>query len=431
MVSERAPVQEGARARSGAPRRSREALVFGAATSLALIHALDDAFVHREPGVGAGQHAIAAGIALIAAVAAIVGYRSLRPSVRAAVSLVFGAAAGINGSLHLKHIGDQGVAGGDITGVLALGAGVVLVALAVFVPWRHRGTGAGGARKRWAYRVLSVPAVVLGVFYVVIPICIGITETHKYREKIGAPPSAEYREVTFDATDGVKLSGWYRPTRNGATLLVVHGGGGDRTGAVRHAEMLARHGYGVLLHDARGRGRSEGAQNSWGWGWDKDVAGAIAYLKSRDEVDPERLGGLGTSTGADVLVQAAARRKDLKAVVGDGTAVGQFEDWQRVEGGFHDMTPFWAMNFATVRAISGARPGPVLEDAVKTISTPVLLIAAGKLEKPFGELYDRAAGDRPVDVWYLPKAGHTAAIRQEPTYEARVTGFLDGALGVR
>jgi hypothetical protein len=31
----------------------------------------------------------------------------------------------------------------------------------------------------------------------------------------------------------------------------------------------------------------------------------------------------------------------------------------------------------------------------------------------------------------LPKAGHTAAIRQEPTYEARVTGFLDGALGVR
>jgi hypothetical protein len=58
---------------------------------------------------------------------------------------------------------------------------------------------------------------VLGVFYVVIPVCIGITETHKYR--IGAPPSAEYREVTVDATDGVKLSGWYRSTRNGATLL--------------------------------------------------------------------------------------------------------------------------------------------------------------------------------------------------------------------
>ena len=94
-----------------------------------------------------------------------------------------------------------------------------------------------------------------------------ITETHKFREPIGAPPSADYREVAFDASDGVHLSGWYRPTRNGATLLVVHGGGGDRTGAVAHAKLLVRHGYGVLLYDARGRGKSEGTQNAFGWGW--------------------------------------------------------------------------------------------------------------------------------------------------------------------
>ena len=55
---------------------------------------------------------------------------------------------------------------------------------------------------------------------------------------------------------------------------MLHGGGGDRTGAVSHAKLLARHGYGVLLYDARGRGRSEGTQNSFGWGWGHDVAGA-------------------------------------------------------------------------------------------------------------------------------------------------------------
>ena len=103
-----------------------------------------------------------------------------------------------------------------------------------------------------------------------------ITETHKFREPIGAPPGAGYREVAFDAGDGVHLSGWYRPTRNGATIIVLHGGGGDRTGAVAHARLLVRHGYGVLLYDARGRGRSEGVQNAWGWGWPKDVAGALA-----------------------------------------------------------------------------------------------------------------------------------------------------------
>ena len=69
--------------------------------------------------------------------------------------------------------------------------------------------------------------------------------------------------------------------------------------------MLARHGYGVLLYDARGRGRSEGRQNAWGWGWKHDVEGAIAFLKARPEVDLRGSGALGLSSGADALVQVA------------------------------------------------------------------------------------------------------------------------------
>ena len=190
-----------------------------------------------------------------------------------------------------------------------------------------------------------------------MPIGIAITETHKFREHVGAPPSPDYREVAFDASDGVHLSGWYRPTRNGATILVVHGGGGDRTGAVAHAKLLVRHGYGVLLYDARGRGRSEGQQNAFGWGWTKDVAGAIAFLKGRPEVDPARIGGLGLSTGADALVQAAGQGADLHAVVADGAAAESFEDWRRLQG-IGAMTPFFAAEFATVRITSGAQVRP-------------------------------------------------------------------------
>jgi hypothetical protein len=36
-----------------------EALVFSAFTVLISVHALDDAFVHRGPGLGLGQHALA------------------------------------------------------------------------------------------------------------------------------------------------------------------------------------------------------------------------------------------------------------------------------------------------------------------------------------------------------------------------------------
>jgi fermentation-respiration switch protein FrsA (DUF1100 family) len=301
----------------------------------------------------------------------------------------------------------------------------------IAIPWRHRGEGAGGRRRRWAYRVLAVPVGLLACFYTVVPMGIALTETHKFREPIGAPPSADYREVSFRASDGVRLSGWYRPTRNGATILVVHGGGSDRNGALAHAKLLVRHGYGVLLHDARGRGKSEGTQNSWGWGWDKDVAGALAYLGSRQEVDPDRIGALGLSTGADVLVQVAGQGDELKAVVADGTAASSFEDGQRVNG-ISAITPLMAVEFATVRATSGSSPGPVLEDMMKRIESPLLLVSAGPPEKLFGEAYDRAAGDRPVDLWYLPDVAHTAAIREAaPEYERRVTAFFDGALAPR
>ena len=85
----------------------------------------------------------------------------------------------------------------------------------------------------------------------------------------------------FEATDGLELAGWYRPSRNGAAVVVVHGGSSDRKGSVAHAEMLARHGYGVLLYDARGRGESEGMENNYGWDWTKDIAGALEFLEQR------------------------------------------------------------------------------------------------------------------------------------------------------
>ena len=296
------------------------------------------------------------------------------------------------------------------------------------IPWRHRGAGPASPRRRRAHRAVAVPVGLIAFFFTVIPMSIGLYETHKFREPVGAPPSPDYREVAFEASDGVDLAGWYLPTRNGATIVAVHGGGSDRRGSVAHARMLARHGYGVLLYDARGRGRSEGTQNAWGWGWPKDVAGAIAFLKARPEVDPERIGGLGLSTGADVLVQVAGQGTDLKAVVADGTVASSFEDTRRV-GGTSPLSAFMLAEFTTVRVTSGTTPGPALEDMMERVSSPLLLVSAGPQEKPAGDLYDRAAGDRPVEHWHLPDVGHTAAIREAaPAYEQRVTAFFDASL---
>jgi hypothetical protein len=59
---------------------------------LVLVHALDDAFLHRQPGVGLGQHALAAAITVGAGVAGTVAFPSPRPGLRAALALFHTAA---------------------------------------------------------------------------------------------------------------------------------------------------------------------------------------------------------------------------------------------------------------------------------------------------------------------------------------------------
>lgn len=124
-----------------------------------------------------------------------------------------------------------------------------------------------------------------------------------------------HERVAFAATAGVRLSGWYVPGRNGAAVVVVHGGGGDREGAVRHARMLTRAGYGALLYAARGRGRSARNENAFGRRWHRDVRGAVDLLQRRGV---RRTGLLGLSTGAGAVITEAADDPRVGAVVADG-----------------------------------------------------------------------------------------------------------------
>jgi dienelactone hydrolase len=280
----------------------------------------------------------------------------------------------------------------------------------------------------WAQRAGGAVAAFLALLLVVGPAALGIIEVHKWREPVGAAPGAEYQEVAFDAGDGLRLTGWYRPTQNGATVLLVHGGGSDRQGSVAHARMLTRHGYGVLLYDSRGRGHSEGSSNGYGWGWRQDVEGALDFLKARPEVDPRRIGALGTSTGADALVETAPDRPELRAVVADGTAAMGYEDWHRLRGNTLAAVPGFLM-FKTMEVLSGDGQPPALEDRVRELRQPLLLVSAGRAEEyEFNVLYDRAGGEN-VDHWNLPDVGHTDAVHDAAeAYEARVTGFFDRAL---
>ena len=413
---------------SNRPRRSREMAVFATAVAVAVAHALDDAFTGRQPGIDLGQHAAAGLISVLVALAALAVFAHGRPGVRAVLAAGLGIPALVNGAMHIVHIKLDAAAASDVTGALAAVAGIVLIGLGASIPWRHRHRGALWARERWLPRALAVPATLLFALLAVVPVAVAVFETHKPRELVGAAPSRAYEPVSFDSTDGLRLRGWYRPSRNGAAILVVHGGGGDRTGAVRQARMLDRHGYGVLLYDARGRGESEGSPNSYGWDWDKDAAGALDFLAGRRDIRRGRIGALGLSSGGDTVLDVAATRDDIGAVIADGAAMRTFDDVMRVADA-DPLTPVGWLMFKAIGVMSGSAPGRPLEDLVAEISSPLLLISAGtKFEKDANDLFARAAV-APVEHWNLPDATHTGAARSHAAqYEKRVNAFFDRAL---
>lgn len=149
----------------------------------------------------------------------------------------------------------------------------------------------------------------------------------------------------------------------------------------------------------------------------------------QDDVKPDRIGALGLSTGADVLIEAAATRDDIAALVTDGAAAASFEDWAHLRGTEVGTPPGWVM-FTTMRVLSGDPPGPPLEDLVARIKPPTRLISAGREEeREFNVLYDRAA-PATLEHWNLPDASHTDAVREFPQeYQRRVLAHFDEALG--
>ena len=394
--------------------------------ALGMVHAVDDALLHRQPGVPVTQHLLGLLAVTVGAAMAIATFDRLRPGLRSGLALFSGGVVLANGAMHVIHVVTVGMERSDLTGIQAAVAGLVLLGLGVAIPIRHRGELPGTTARRWGRCLVAVAIGAAVAQFVLAPVVIGLVQTHKFRAPIGEPPESTYQQVTFASTDGLRLSGWYHPSRNGAAVIIVSSARGDRSKSIGHAALLAGHGYGVLLYDARGSGLSEGSPNGWGWEWENDVAGAIDFLQNRADVEHDRIGGLGLSTGADVLIDVAAHDPDMRAVVSDGATGRSFAD--RPPGALDAVIS--AGMFTAGRVFGGTTPGAPLSDLIaEAAPKPVLLIAAGSLpfEMVANERYAEAGPSS--TLWRLPDVTHTRAIDEvADEYERRVVEHFDVAL---
>jgi pimeloyl-ACP methyl ester carboxylesterase len=284
------------------------------------------------------------------------------------------------------------------------------------------------------WRLLALPVAYLVFQFVLVPVTVAVYGTNAPATRLDRATPADrgltYDDVELTTADHVMLSGWYVPSRNGAAVVLLHGSGETRSAVLDHAVVLARHGYGVLLFDARGHGRSGGDANEFGWYGDRDVAAAVDYVERRPDVRDGRVAALGESMGGEEAIGAAASDGRIRAVVAEGALWRVPADTAWLP---HDVTGLitrgmnWIQAQAT-RVLSGAPESIGLADAVvATAPRPVLLIA-GKDEIDGDRSY-RDASPGNVQLWELPDTAHTKGLAQHRAdWEARVVAFLDGAL---
>jgi fermentation-respiration switch protein FrsA (DUF1100 family) len=257
-------------------------------------------------------------------------------------------------------------------------------------------------------------------------------ETRNLPEETPADYDLPYEDVTIQTSDGLNLAGWFVPSQNGAVIIMQHGYKSTRKELLNEAEMMYRHGYGILLTTVRAHDYSEGETITFGMNEVNDMEAWYRYLISRDDINRDRIGILGNSYGGMLAIQYASINENIKAVVADcafsslndtvETSVTYFTDLPAFP--FAPLIVFWA------ERETGFKTGDI--DATKWIAQisprPVFLMQGGAdvvISADSGQrLYD-AAGE-PKELWFEPDLGHVDFDSEMPEeFERRVAAFFD------
>lgn len=265
-----------------------------------------------------------------------------------------------------------------------------------------------------------------------------LTDQDQIRAKsIADLNDAAFTDARMTASDGVTLRAWVIRARegNGTVVMLLHGQGDNRAGMLGPAELLVRHGYSVLLPDARGHGESGGAITTYGVLEAEDIRRWFEWLQKNES--PRCIDGLGDSMGGAELLRSLDAERRFCAVIAESSfATFREAGYDRLGQSFGAgawvgrtvLRPALFAGLIYVRARYGidldqANPAKAVDGA----AVPVLLVhglADTNLPARHSEQI-KAASPR-VSLWEPNQADHCGASKAEPAeYERRVVRWFD------
>lgn len=229
----------------------------------------------------------------------------------------------------------------------------------------------------------------------------------------------EFEDVIFTASDGVALHGWFVPGPGEATTTWVwfHGNAGNISNRVDNlVEVRGRLGVNVFIFDYRGYGRSEGSASEEGTYLDGEAV--VAYLRSREDVNDERLVLFGRSLGCAVAAETALRTK-VSALV--------------LESGFTSIHAMAQRHYSYLPGIGGVvQTRYDCLAKVRDVQVPVMVLHGDRddiVSHEMGlELFE--AANEPKRFYTIEGAGHNDTyLAGGPAYYDALAGFLGDISG--
>lgn len=182
--------------------------------------------------------------------------------------------------------------------------------------------------RKWGKRILLTLTAGVGLFtFGWVPYWLGgLVTTRRFQfpdqENAGLTPASfnlPYEDVTFNASDGVPLRGWWIPgpgEQSRGSVVLVHGLNRSRIEMVKKAPFVHESGWNALLFDLRHHGESGGAVSSFGHFESEDVRAAVSLARSRS-AGPVVLWGV--SLGGASATLAAAKDPRVAGLVCDSS----------------------------------------------------------------------------------------------------------------
>lgn len=249
-----------------------------------------------------------------------------------------------------------------------------------------------------------------------------------------------FEDVGFDVprserSEAIRIVAWWIEAASPSekTVVIVHGYGDAKVGALAWTPTWRSLGFNCLLIDLRAHGESGGTITTGGVLERDDLDAVINQTRAARERQTKTLALFGISLGGAVTLACAARREDIDAVVTD-SMFAAYDSAAHAHGRLIGaplprLLPIvtrWAEKRAKV-SFGDARP----LDTIGAVQCPILLIHGEG--DPFVSAEQVAALDEALkargnprdDHWVIPGAAHVLGLAAEPGgYRERLRAFL-------